>query len=409
MSTAPAAVSTPLPVISVNQRFLLLLSFAVGALVANIYYAQPILALLAASLDLRPDAAGLIMTLTQVGYGIGMLLVIPLGDLVENKKLILTMIALTVVAELTLGVSRAVWAYMFASVLAGLGASAVQIIVPYSTHLFDKRERGRVIGTLMSGLMLGIMLSRPLASLMTDLVSLHAVFYVSAALMTLLLAYLSFALPARRPEAAGLRYGQLLWSMRELFVRTPTLRRRAVYQALLFGSFCLFWTTVPLLLVHSEFGFTQKGVAVFALAGLAGAVAAPYAGRMADRGFSRRATVLAMLASCASFAISHFVGGGGRVGLAVLVLAANLVDAGGSAHLVLGQRAIFMIDPKNQSRLNGLYMGTVYTGGAVGSALGAWAYLHGGWGMTTLIGLLFPLTALGMLLTEKWAGYAEAA
>ena len=154
------------------------MSFAVGVMAANIYYAQPILSLIAQSLELRPDAAGLIMTLTQIGYGLGVLFIIPLGDLFENKKLILTMIAVTILAEITLGFAQTVIPYFIASVVAGLGASAVQIIVPYATHLFDKAQRGQVLGSIMSGLMLGIMLSRPLASLMTDLVSLHAVFFV---------------------------------------------------------------------------------------------------------------------------------------------------------------------------------------------------------------------------------------
>ena len=184
-----------------TKGFTILISFAVGLMAANIYYAQPILALIAESLGLRPDAAGLIMTLTQIGYGLGVLFVIPLGDLFENKKLILTMISITIVAELTLGFARNVTPYFVASILAGLGASAVQIIVPYATHLFDKSQRGQVLGSLMSGLMLGIMLSRPLASLLTDLVSLHAVFFVSAGLMTLLLWRLVYALPVRNPES----------------------------------------------------------------------------------------------------------------------------------------------------------------------------------------------------------------
>jgi len=389
------------------KYFILLMSFAVGTMVANVYYPQPILALIAESLGLRPDAAGLVMTLTQVGYGLGVLFIVPLGDLFENKKLILTMIAVTIAAELTLGFSHAVWPYCVASIAAGLGAATVQIIVPYTTHLYDRAMRGQVIGGLMSGLMLGIMLSRPLASLMTDLVSLHSVFYVSAAMMILLFWSLAYVLPSRQPAKTGLKYGQFIWSMKQLALNTPILRRRATYQGLMFGAFCIFWVTVPLMLVNSSFHFTQRGVAVFALAGLAGAVVAPLAGRMADKGFSRRASILAFSFGIFSFLLSHFAPEGSWLALAILVVAANFLDAGVSAHLVLGQRAIFMIDPANQSRLNGLYVAIIYVGGAVGSALGAWAYLHGGWGASTLIGMLFPLTALILILTERFTGYAE--
>jgi predicted MFS family arabinose efflux permease len=289
-----------------KKSFIILISFAVGVMAANIYYAQPILSLVAESLGLRSDAAGLIMTFTQIGYGLGVLFIIPLGDLFENKKLILIMVAITIAAELTLGMSQSLVPYFTASILVGLGASAVQIIVPYTTHLYDKALRGQVLGTLMSGLMLGIMLSRPLASLMTDLISLHAIFFVSAGIMTLLFWRLVYALPARQPEVTNLKYGQLIWSMKQLVVDTPTLRRRAAYQALMFGAFCLFWTIAPLMLIHSAFHFTQKGVALFALAGLAGAVAAPYAGRMADKGLSRKATLLALGGGILSFLLSHF-------------------------------------------------------------------------------------------------------
>ncbi len=392
-----------------NQRLIALLSFAIGTMAANIYYPQPILGLLANSLGLRPDAAGLIMTLTQVGYGLGVLFVIPLGDLFENKKLILTMILITIVAELVLGFSKSVIPYFMASVLAGLGASAVQIIVPYGTHLFDRASRGQVLGSMMSGLMLGIMLSRPLASLLTDLVSLHTVFFVSAAVMTLLLWKLASALPERQPTSSNLKYSSLIWSMKTLFITTPILRRRGLYQALMFGAFCLFWTVVPLMLVQSKFNFSQKQVALFALAGLAGAIVAPYAGKMADQGFGRKATILALAAGLVSFLINHFVVEGTWWSLTLLVLAANLLDAGVSAHLVLGQRAIFMIDPNNQSRLNGLYIGMIYVGGAIGSALGAWTYLNAGWGVASLVGALFPLGALTLISSERLFGYQESA
>ena len=290
-----------------GKSFILLLAFAVGLMAANVYYPQPILALLAGSLGLRPDAAGLIMTLTQIGYGLGVVFIVPLGDLFENKKLILTTIALTIAAELVLGASRDVLPYFAASLFAGLGASTVQILVPYASHLYDKSMRGRVLGSLMSGLMLGIMLSRPLASLLTDLVSLHAVFFVAAGLMAILWWRLWRRLPSRAPEPTGLGYADLIGSMGRLLLRTPTLQRRAVYQSLMFGAFCLFWTTAPLMLIRSAFHMSQKGVALFALAGVAGAVAAPYAGRLADRGLGRKATIAAFVVGILSFVCSHFI------------------------------------------------------------------------------------------------------
>ncbi len=392
-----------------KKSFILLMSFAVGVMAANIYYTQPILGLLAKSLGLQPAAAGLVMTLTQIGYGLGVIFIVPMGDLFENKKLILTMIFVTIVGEILLGASQSLIPYLVASLIVGVGASSVQIIVPYSTHLYDKALRGQVIGSLMSGLMLGIMLSRPIASLLTDMVSLHAVFYFSAIVMTFLLWRLHLVLPERKPEFTSLKYSQLIWSMKDLLIKTPTLHRRGAYQACMFGAFCFFWTIAPMMLLNSAFQFTQKGVALFALAGLAGAAVAPHAGRLADKGLSKQTTFLAFLSVMFSFIVSYFLVPGSVVALIVLILIANLLDAGVSAHLVLGQRAIFMIDPKNQSRLNGLYLAIVYIGGAGGSALGGWAYLTKGWAFASLIGLIFPVIAMVLFLSEKIFGYNEMA
>ena len=225
--------------------------------------------------------------------------------------------------------------------------------------------------------------------------------------MTLLFFKLSKVLPERMHETTTLRYGQLIWSMKELLLKTPTLQRRSFYQACMFGAFCLFWTIAPMYLLSSVFQFTQKGVALFALAGLAGAIAAPYAGKMADKGHGKKATAIAFAVGIISFLASHYIKSGSVFSIIVLIITANLLDAGVSAHLVLGQRAIFLIDPKNQSRLNGLYLALVYIGGSIGSALGGWAFLHGGWTFATLIGLCFPLIAMIFFLTEKLVNYVE--
>lgn len=391
-----------------EKNLVLILTFAIGALAANIYYAQPILNLIAKSLNLRPDAAGLIMTLTQIGYGVGVLFVVPLGDLVENKKLILGMIAVCIVGEIGLYFAQTIEPFFVASLLAGLGASTVQILVPYTTHLFDKALRGQIIGTLMSGLMIGIMLSRPISSLVSEYGSYHMIFLFSAVILVLLLVILSKKLPAREPPKTGLRYHQLILSMLTLLKTVPTLRRRAFYQACLFGAFCLFWTIVPLFLMQSAYQFTQKGVALFALAGLAGAAVAPLAGRLADKGLGRRAMLIGMGSVLVAFLSNLLIEPGSTWGLILLVLTANLLDAGVSAHLVLGQRAIFMIDPANQSRLNGLYLVIVYMGGSIGSALATYAFTHGSWIWANAIGAVFPVLALLAVASERVFSYREA-
>lgn len=383
------------------KALILLLGLAVGVIAANLYYAQPLIALISQSLGLDPAAAGLIVTLTQVGYGMGVLFIVPLGDLVENRKLILSLMVIAVLALLGLALSTTIIPYFCAALAMGIGVCSVQIIVPYAAHFAPEATRGRVVGSLMSGLMLGIMLSRPIASLLTDLFSWHAVFYLSASFMVLLGLALFKFLPPRQPANQNLKYSNLIGSMAQLFLRTPILRRRAVYQAFMFAAFCLFWTATPLLLAGPEFHLSQTAIALFALAGVAGAIVAPLAGRFADRGWSRQGTFISMLSGGLAFLITHLVPLGSVTSLALLVLAAILLDAGVTANLVLGQRAIFSLRAKYRSRLNGLYIATIFVGGAFGSSVGAWAYAHGGWSLTSWVGLALPLGALLYFATER--------
>jgi predicted MFS family arabinose efflux permease len=388
-----------------SKGLIFLLTIAVGVIAANLYYAQPLIALIAKSLGLDPAAAGLIVTLTQIGYGLGVLFIVPLGDLVENRKLILVMMGVAVLALLGMALSTELIPYFAAALAAGLGASAVQIIVPYAAHLTPEATRGRVVGGMMSGLMLGIMLSRPIASLLTDLLSWHAVFYLSAGFMIVLALALYHFLPARRPASLGITYSNLIGSMGQLFLRTALLRRRAIYQAFMFGAFCLFWTASPLLLSGPEFHLSQTAIAFFALAGVAGAIVAPLAGRFADRGWTRAGTAAAMISGSLSFLLTHLFAPGSMMALAFLVIAAILLDAGVTANLVLGQRAIFSLRAKYRGRLNGLYIATIFVGGAFGSTVGAWAFAKGGWNLTSWVGFLLPISGLIYFGTEWLTGF----
>ncbi|ASD62292.1 MFS transporter [Bdellovibrio bacteriovorus] len=386
---------------TLTRGLVLLLMAAVGIIVANLYYAQPITAMISQALGLDPSAAGLVVTLTQIGYGLGVLLIVPLGDIIENRRLVLTMIGIAVLGVLGLAFASQLTPYFIAAFATGLGASTVQILVPYTAHFAPEVKRGQVVGSLMSGLMIGIMLSRPVSSLLTDLFSWHAVFVLSAALMTVLAIILYKVMPERHPENKNIHYFDLLKSMGRLFVETPVVRRRGAYQAFMFGAFCLFWTASPLLLAGPKFNLSQSAIAIFALVGVSGAVIAPIAGKAADKGHSRIATMIAMTVSAFSFLLSHFFDGGSTASLAALVISAILLDAGITANLVMGQRAIFSLNAEYRSRLNGLFIATIFVGGAVGSTLGAWAYARGGWELTSWVGFLMPALAFAYFLTEK--------
>ena len=394
-----------------SRGLIALLGLAIGVIVANIYYAQPLIGPIGTSLGLDPAAAGLTVMFTQMGYGLGVLFIVPLADLIENRKLILTMISIAIVAILGIALSTDLLTYFASALVVGFGASTVQILVPYAAHLTPEANRGRVVGSLMSGLMLGIMFSRPLASVLTDLVSWHAVFFLSAALMSGIAVALYKVIPERNPKrnpnTKDLRYKDLLLSMSHLYLRMSVLRRRSIYQAFMFGAFCLFWTASPLLFSGPEFHMSQTGIAIFALVGVAGAISAPLAGRFADRGWSRSGTFIAMAAAALSFLMTHLFELGSTASLAALVIAAILLDAGITANLVLGQRAIFRLPSRYRSRLNGLYVATIFVGGAFGSSIGAWAFSRGGWSLTSWIGFALPTAALIYFGTEWLTGFQK--
>lgn len=381
----------------------LLFAVACGLIVANLYYGQPLIGPIAADLGMSPAAAGLLVTLTQIGYGLGLLFIVPLGDILENRRLVLTLIVSCALALAAAAMVRSAPVFLVAAAAIGFTSVTVQILVPWSAHLASEANRGRVVGNVMSGLLLGIMLARPLASFVASLWGWHAIYALSAALMAALALLLVFILPRRRPEAR-LAYGQLVASLWHLARNQPVLRRRALHQACLFGAFSLFWTTVPLFLASPAFGLGQRGIALFALAGVAGAIAAPISGRLADRGHSRAVSVAAMLMVAAGFLVSLCAQDGSRLSLGLLTLAAIVLDFGVTANLITGQRAIFALSAEYRSRLNGLYMASFFLGGAASSALGAWAYAHGGWTLACWIGFALPVVALVFLASEKRSG-----
>lgn len=378
-----------------TRSLVLLLAVACGVIVANIYYAQPLVGLIGPSVGLSPEAASLVVTLTQIGYGAGLVLLVPLGDLLENRRLIVTTLCATVAALLVAAWAPSAALFLGAAFLTGLTSVAVQMMVPLAAHMAPEATRGQVVGNVMSGLLLGILLARPVSSLIADSFGWRAVFGLSAVAMVGFAVLLGRVLPQRRP-VRGSTYGALLGSLGTLFLRTPVLRRRTAYQTAMFASFSLYWTGVPLLLAGPPFHLTQKGIALFALSGAAGALVAPIAGRIADRGWTRPATGAALAAGALSFLVARV----GEGSIALLVVAGLLLDMGVQTSMVLGQRAIYSQGAETRSRMNAIYMAIFFTGGAVGSALAGYAFARGGWEPVTWIGFAFPALGLLYYLTE---------
>ncbi|MDA2595654.1 MFS transporter [Bacillus cereus group sp. Bc061] len=384
----------------ISSGLIILLATACGIIVANLYYAQPLIGLISNEIGLSNSSAGLIVTLTQIGYVVGLLFLVPLGDIVENKKLILILLFLSAFALISMVFVKSATLLLIASFFIGLGSVAAQVLVPLVSYLSSENARGRVVGNVMSGLLLGIMLARPISSLVADMWGWNAIFALSATVIIVLAFVLSKVLPTRKPKAKT-NYIALLNSMWQLLRTTPILRRRAIYHACVFGAFSLFWTTVPLLLSSPAFHFSQTAIALYALVGITGAIAAPIGGRLADLGWTRPATGIALTVVIISLILPLFIQSSSPFGIAVLVIAAILLDMGVSANLVLSQRLIFSLSPEIRSRLNGLFMAIFFLGGAVGSFIGGWAYALGGWNLTLWIGIAFPTIALLYFTREK--------
>ncbi|MCK0195464.1 MFS transporter [Ancylobacter sp. 6x-1] len=375
-----------------------LLALAAGAGAGNLYYTQPLLPLIAPDIGLDESIGSLVVTLGQIGYILGLLLVVPLGDIVENRRLIASILILAAAGLLLAFFAPTAPLFLAAALMFGVGSVVAQVAVPFAAHLAAPEERGRRVGSVVSGLMTGILLARPVASMIAHWFGWHAVFGLAAAVMLVLAVGLRLTLPERHPHTRT-GYFALVGSLPGLWRATPVLRRRAAYQAAMFATFILFWTAVPLLLTGAPFRLDQQGLALFALAGAASVVISPVAGRIADRGWSRAGTVGAFVLAIGGFLATLW---GAQVeSLGILVAGAVVLDLAVTANLVLGQRALFMLAPELRARLNGLYIAVFFFGGAFGSAIASPLFESHGWPAVTAAALVMLIAAFLYFLTER--------
>ncbi|WP_417286337.1 MFS transporter [Cobetia marina] len=296
----PSDTSSSTPSDGISSALVMLFAFCCGAIVANVYYSQPIINMIAGDIGLSESSASLIVALTQGGYALGLLFLVPLGDLLENRRLLITTILISAASLVLAGLADAPSSFLLWSLLIGVSSVSVQILIPLAAHLSAEHSRGRVVGNIMSGLLLGILLARPASSLLADHFGWRCIFFVGAALMLLVGGVVWRVVPSRQPRHTS-SYPALLKTLGKLLRDEPVLRRRSLYQGLMFAAFSLYWSAVPLELVN-EHGFSQTQVALFALVGVLGAVAAPISGRLADAGHTSIATVGALVLASASFA-----------------------------------------------------------------------------------------------------------
>lgn len=388
----------------IGTRLTAVFAVAVGVVVLALFASQPLVGVIGHQLGLSPDLSGLATTLTLLGYATGLLLLVPLTDIIENRRLILATLVANVCALLTLASASTPATFLIASFLVGLSISAIQMLVPVAASLSSEARRGRTVGNVMSGLMLGILFSRPIASLVTEAFGWRALYGMLGLAVAVLALVLALFIPTFRPSGKA-SYPKLIGSLGTILKQEPILRRRAASQAMCMAAFSVFWTAVALRLAQAPFALGQTGIALFALAGAAGAVIAPIAGRAGDRGHTRPATSLAHVAVIAAMVLAYLGGtaliGSGAVSLAVLVIAAVLLDLGVIADQTLGRRAINLLRPEARGRMNGLFTGLFFLGGAAGSALSGFAWNAWGWQGVCAIGLAFGIGAIGLSVTDR--------
>ncbi|MDF2598217.1 MAG: major facilitator superfamily 1 [Methylobacterium brachiatum] len=402
----PACAMSPPEPARMARGLTLMFAVAAGVIVLSLYASQPLAGIIGPSLGLRVNETGFVTTITLLGYAGGLLLVVPLTDLIENRALITRTLSAGVVALSGAATAPSAPLFLVASFFVGMTASAIQMLVPTAAALAPVAERGRVVGNVMSGLMLGILLSRPAASLVAEYAGWRWFYGCLAALVALLTIVLTRIVPMRRPTQAASYFG-LIASLLALLRREPVLQRRAASQGLCMGAFGIFWTSVALRLAEPPFSLTQTGIALFALAGAAGAVVAPIAGQAGDKGLTRPGTILAHLGILGAMALAACGGAEttsimpAPLALGTMVLAAILLDLGVIADQTLGRRAINMLQPEARGRLNGLFTGLFFLGAAFGSSLSGLAWIHAGWAGVCGVGGLFGAAALAMSLSDR--------
>lgn len=366
-------------------------------LVANLYYAQPLITTIAGALGLKPEFAGSVVSASQLGYGLGLFLLVPLADIFENKRLVLSCGLLALIGIIGIATARSATTFLVFATLTGIFSSGAQMLIPYLSHLIPTGQRGRILGYVMAGILTSVMLARPFALFVAATFGWRIVYVLSAAATACLGMALWRMMPPRHPQGR-IPYRQAIMSMFALFSSEPRVQRRTIYQAILFAVFTMFWAVIPIVLAD-HFALGKTAIGLFALAGAGGALAAPMAGRFADRGSTRIGSAAASLLIAGSFLLSLWSLYAGI--LIALVVAAVFIDGSVQAVQAFSRLVVLDVDPKIRGRINALYMTIIYISGALGSVIGVSTYFTWGWPAVATLGTAAGLAVFLGVLMEK--------
>ena len=379
-----------------SPALILLMSVATGLAVASNYYAQPLLDTIARAFDLSASSAGFIVTAAQLGYAAGLLFLVPLGDMFERRMLIVSMTLLAAGGMLITASSQSLTMMIIGTALTGLFSVVAHILVPLAATLASPEKRGKVVGTIMSGLLLGILLARTVAGLLASLGGWRTVYWVASVLMLIMALALWRGLPKVKQEN-HLNYPQLLASVFSLFTRDKLLRTRAILGCLTFANFSILWTSMAFLLAAPPFNYSEGVIGLFGLAGAAGALGARPAGGLADKGKSHMTTSAGLVLLLLSWAAIWY----GHVSVLALIVGILVLDLTVQGVHITNQTVIYRMKPDARNRLTAGYMTSYFIGGAAGSLISASAWQHAGWTGVCAIGAI--VAAINLLVW--WRGY----
>ncbi|MCM7568751.1 MFS transporter [Enterobacter asburiae] len=379
-----------------SPALILLMSVATGLAVASNYYAQPLLDTIARAFNLSASSAGFIVTAAQLGYAAGLLFLVPLGDMFERRMLIVSMTLLAAGGMLITTSSQSLTMMIVGTALTGLFSVVAQILVPLAATLASPEKRGKVVGTIMSGLLLGILLARTVAGLLASLGGWRTVYWVASVLMVIMALALWRGLPKVKQEN-HLNYPQLLASVFSLFTQDKLLRTRALLGCFTFANFSILWTSMAFLLAAPPFNYSEGVIGLFGLAGAAGALGARPAGGLADKGKSHLTTSAGLVLLLLSWAAIWY----GHVSVLALIVGILVLDLTVQGVHITNQTVIYRVKPEARNRLTAGYMTSYFIGGAAGSLISASAWQHAGWSGVCAIGAI--VATLNLLVW--WRGY----
>ncbi len=374
---------------TLTAPIILLMSVATGLAVASNYYAQPLLHTIGQQFAISNATAGAIVTTAQLSYAVGLMLLVPLGDMFERRALIVLMNVLAAGGLLISAFATNIAVLILGTALTGMLSVVAQILVPFAATLAAPHERGKAVGTVMSGLLLGILLARTAAGALADVGSWRTVYWVAAILMLCMSGVLWRVLP-RYQSPTAMSYPQLLGSILRMFVEEPLFRARSLIGGLLFAAFSMLWTPLTFLLAGPPYEYSNTTIGLFGLAGAAGAYAANRFGRLADRGLGNLATRVGLLLLLGSWGLMAF----GQISVIALLAGILVQDLAIQGVHVTNTSSIYRLRPEARSRLTAGYVTCYFIGGASGSLVSSWLYAHFGWPAVVTAGAVLAAVTL---------------